>query len=388
VQLSLLVAIDDRQGAGIFCAFIFSLLGEFIGFMTATSEPLLSVDTPPITNFHLKDILKTLPKSCFEKNHRKAWTSVALSLAAVAIGYGAIFLLPWFFLPFAWLWTGTALTGWFVIAHDCGHRSFAKRRWVNDLVGHLMMLPLIYPFHCWRILHDHHHRHTNELMVDNAWDPWTIDGYVVSHPVVRQFYRAIRSRFWWIGSIAHWVISHFDLSQFHERDRHKARYSITVVALFAAVFFPTLIATTGLWGLVKFWLIPWLVYHFWMSTFTLVHHTSSEIQFRPTAEWHEVEAQLGGTVHCSYPKWVEVLCHDINVHIPHHISVAIPSYNLRLAHQSLSENWGQYLQIRRFNWDLMKNIGDRCHLYHPETTYQTFREAGLVPTGRDRTIAP
>jgi len=31
--------------------------------------------------------------------------------------------------------TGTALTGFFVIAHDCGHRSFAKRRWVNDLVG-------------------------------------------------------------------------------------------------------------------------------------------------------------------------------------------------------------------------------------------------------------
>lgn len=38
---------------------------------------------------------------------------------------------------------------------------------------------------------------------------------------------------------------------------------------------------------------------------------------------------------------IEVLCHDINVHIPHHISPRIPSYNLRAAHQSLQENWGK-----------------------------------------------
>lgn len=40
---------------------------------------------------------------------------------------------------------------------------------------------------------------------------------------------------------------------------------------------------------------------------------------------------------------IEILCHDINVHIPHHISPRIPSYNLRAAHQSLRQNWGQVL---------------------------------------------
>ena len=42
-----------------------------------------------------------------------------------------------------------------------------------------------------------------------------------------------------------------------------------------------------------------------------------------------------------YPCRVEVLCHDISVHIPHHISQKIPSYNLRLAHDSLIRNWGK-----------------------------------------------
>lgn len=46
--------------------------------------------------------------------------------------------------------------------------------------------------------------------------------------------------------------------------------------------------------------------------------------------------------HCLF-LWnrIEILCHDINVHIPHHVSSKIPSYNLRAAHQSLKENWGK-----------------------------------------------
>jgi fatty acid desaturase len=38
---------------------------------------------------------------------------------------------------------------------------------------------------------------------------------------------------------------------------------------------------------------------------------------------------------------VEVLCHDINVHVPHHVSPKIPWYNLRKATDSLRQNWGE-----------------------------------------------
>jgi len=43
-------------------------------------------------------------------------------------------------------------------------------------------------------------------------------------------------------------------------------------------------------------------------------------------------------------RWVEVLCHDINVHIPTTFP-RYPSYNLRLAHRSLQQNWGLILMI-------------------------------------------
>ncbi len=345
--------------------------------MTATTERFIAADPLPQEVLQLKEIIRSLPKACFEKKSAKAWQAVLVSVSAVIAGYCAICLLPSFLLPFSWFFTGTALTGFFVIGHDAGHRSFAKRRWVNDLVGHIAFLPLIYPFHPWRLLHDHHHLHTNKIEEDNAWYPWYAEDFERAHPAMQTIYKITRGYFWWLGSIGHWAALHFDLRNFKRRDRAKALSSMVVVIVFAIIFFPTLIATTGFWGVIKFWLMPWMVYHFWMSTFTIVHHTIPEISFQPAAQWSAGDAQLAGTVHCTYPRWIEILCHDINVHVPHHVSTGIPSYNLRSAHANLKENWGEHVVERKFSWALMKSIATECHLYHPEKAYQSFREAGF-----------
>lgn len=326
------------------------------------------------SDLRLRDILNTLPKDVFIKSRRKAWIKVVINVLLVGLGYWGLAISPWFLLPALWIFTGTGLTGFFVIAHDCGHRSFANRKWVNDLVGHLMLLPLIYPFHAWRIGHNYHHKHTNKLLEDNAWEPWIQEDYGAVGVFLQSFYRLLRGRFWWLGSIAHWAGLHFDWWRFEGKQREQVRFSVLVVLVGAAIGFPILLATTGIWGFVKFWLLPWLVYHFWMSTFTIVHHTSPRIAFSMADEWNEAQAQLSGTVHCDYPGWVEFLCHDINVHIPHHISTAIPSYNLRKAHRSLQENWGSYLHETRFSWSLMKDITDKCHLYDANECYKSFKD--------------
>jgi omega-6 fatty acid desaturase (delta-12 desaturase) len=325
-------------------------------------------------SLRLRDILKILPKDVFRKQKSKAWLGVILSVAMVGLGYLGLSLTPWYGLPFLWIFTGTALTGFFVIGHDCGHRSFAQRKWVNDWVGHLMFLPLLYPFHAWRIQHNHHHKHTNKLEEDNAWTPFEVDLYKKSPALLKWLYRGLRGRFWWIGSIAHWAALHFNWSLFKGKEREQVRFSVLLVIGTAILAFPVLLWTVGIWGVVKFWLMPWLGYHFWMSTFTIVHHTAPHIAFRSRDRWQEAEAQLFGSVHCDYPKWVEVLCHDINVHIPHHVSSAIPSYHLRKAHQILQEKWGSQLNETRFSWKLLQEITDYCHLYDPEACYQPFSQ--------------
>ncbi len=324
------------------------------------------------TSLKIRDILDTLPKEVFVKNPKKAWFKVFVNIVCVGLGYWGVAVSPWYILPVMWIFLGTSLIGLFVLGHDCGHRSFSNRIWVNDLVGHILFLPLIYPFHAWRIMHNHHHKHTNKLEEDNTWTPFSPEEYDELSPLYQWWYRRMRGKFWWLGSVAHWAVLHFDWRQFTGKQREQVRFSVLLVIVTAAIGFPLLFLNFGIWGFVKFWLLPWLVYHFWMSTFTIVHHTLPTIPFKPENQWHEASAQLCGTVHCKYPWWVEFLCHDINVHIPHHLTTAIPWYNLRLAHKSLKENWGEYLQEREFSWALMVEISENCHLHNRQDNYQSF----------------
>jgi hypothetical protein len=67
------------------------------------------------------------------------------------------------------------------------------------------------------------------------------------------------------ASIGHWAIWHFDLNKYSEQQKPRVITSLAAVFTFMAVAWPLLVYYTGWAGLVKFWLMPWLGYHFWMS---------------------------------------------------------------------------------------------------------------------------
>ncbi|CAF2068670.1 unnamed protein product [Brassica napus] len=253
-------------------------------------------------NVTLKDIMDTLPKEVFEIDDVKAWKSVLISVTSYALGLFMIAKAPWYLLPLAWAWTGTAVTGFFVIGHDCAHKSFSKNKLVEDIVGTLAFLPLVYPYEPWRFKHDRHHAKTNMLVHDTAWQPVPPEEFD-SSPVLRKAiifgYGPIRP---WL-SIAHWVNWHFNLRKFRPSEVNRVKISLACVFAFMAVGWPLIIYKVGVLGWVKFWLMPWLGYHFWMSTFTMVHHTAPHIPFKPADEWNAAQAQLNGTVHCDYPSW-------------------------------------------------------------------------------------
>ncbi|XAR57512.1 Phosphatidylcholine desaturase [Bertholletia excelsa] len=54
-----------------------------------------------------------------------------------------------------------SIVKFFVIGHDCAHKSFSKNKLVEDIVGTLAFLPLIYPYEPWRFKHYQHHAKTN-----------------------------------------------------------------------------------------------------------------------------------------------------------------------------------------------------------------------------------
>ena len=91
------------------------------------------------------------------------------------------------------------------------------------------------------------------------------------------------------------------------KQQNRVKMSMAAVTAFIVLGWPTIIYYSGIEGWVNLWLIPWLVFHFWMSTYTMVHHSSPHIPYKAEKEWNEAQAQLGGTVQCDFPLWVEIL---------------------------------------------------------------------------------
>jgi fatty acid desaturase len=61
------------------------------------------------------------------------------------------------------------------------------------------------------------------------------------------------------------LIWHFDLKKFNPNQQNRVKISLAAVTAFAAVAWPLIIANAGVIGWVKFWLLPWLGFHFWVS---------------------------------------------------------------------------------------------------------------------------
>ena len=86
----------------------------------------------------------------------------------------------------------------------------------------------------------------------------------------------------------------------------------------------TLYNLGGAWMITKMWIMPYLAFNFWLSTYTYFHHKSLNIPWIEKANWNKAQAQLFHTTHVDYHPIFEWLHFDINWHIPHHVSVKIP----------------------------------------------------------------
>lgn len=144
----------------------------------------------------------------------------------------------------------------------------------------------------------------HRLVEDTAWHPVTEAEMAKWDPTSAALYKIFLGtplKLW--ASVGHWWIWHFDLDKYTEKQRPRVIISLAVVYAFMFFGLGALTYYTGIGGLVKYWLMPWLGYHFWMSTFTVVHHTAPHIPFKPAGEWNAAKAQLSGTVHCDFPQW-------------------------------------------------------------------------------------
>jgi len=311
-------------------------------------------------------IMKVLPKDALVQNVPYALFTTVRVWAFFLLSVYLTYIAPWYLVPFAWVLYGTCLTGLFVIGHDCAHQSFSKSRILNEIVGTICMMPAIFPYNGWEITHNHHHAYANHLEKDHLWKPYTREQVAKMSPLQQKIVYYMYGPLFFESSIVHHAY-HFILPWKTSRNR---------IGLIRSIFFSLLggyitISLASHYGSVfSLFVMPFLVFQFWVSTFTYFHHRNPRgAGWKVDSDWDRVYGSLFATVHVDYPSWVEFLTLDINWHLPHHVSPLIPWYNLRRCTYALMMEYGKKVTVDEFGWKLWQETTTGCHLYDKENGY-------------------
>ncbi len=299
--------------------------------------------------FTLAQLKSAIPTEYFVPSVARSLAYFFVDLLIVGGLYAlAISLDAWWFYPFFWFATGTMFWALFVVGHDCGHGSFSRYRWLNNLVGHISHSLILVPFHGWRISHRTHHANTGNIDTDESWYPLTESTYN-SMKWYEKFLRFeallfVYPLYLFRRSPSRETGSHFhpDSPLFKKSERNDVITStiwwagmITLLALVGWQF--------GIWALVKFYVIPYIIFVMWLDLVTFLHHIEADIPWYRGQDWYFLKGALS-SIDRSYGIFDEIH-HNIGTHVAHHIFIGIPHYNLKAATESLKPLLGKYYRV-------------------------------------------
>lgn len=329
----------------------------------------------------LQAVRAVLPKQVFAKTWLKTLGAAAVAVAFAALAFafsGWVWARHLIYLyPLAWLVTGTALTSCFILGHDCGHYTFSPSKTFDIVFGHLMILPSCYPFYAWKYLHESHHKQTNKLgggiwknndvYEDTVWIPFTSDEYEdlrKARPLTVLFYRMTRA-YLPLSVILHFKKFILDTGVYKPQHRRKVRRSILIQGLLSLGVAAAIVIGCKSWfALVHFWVLPTFVFSHWLTLYTYLHHTAEDMPVYSPDDWTPYKAQMHSTTNCLFPRWVSFLHFNIDVHVPHHVAMNIPCYNLRQANIAIKASaYGTELREVKLTWPYLVRHYSNCKIW-------------------------
>jgi omega-3 fatty acid desaturase (delta-15 desaturase) len=285
-------------------------------------------------------------------------------------------------------WNVVGFFGWslFVVGHDCGHRTFSRSLLVNDVLGHVCHTPLLVPFHSWRISHYHHHMNHNHVEKDHSWKPvkwhrysqWDeLTKFVRFTPLVAFLYP------WYLISDNEMASgNHFNpwSRLFAPEERQGACISVACVVGWLSL----LLWNVPLWTLLDAYVVPYIIFTYWLSMVTYLHHTDSRVPYYRDGEWSFLKGALS-TIDRSYgSSAVDHLMHDIGTHTVHHIFFTkIPHYNLRKATALLKPVLGEFfVEDNTFFALAFWRSSRECHYVNDEGTIVKYQPHSFQPSAK------
>ena len=310
-------------------------------------------------------VLAAIPAECFEQCVLTSSVYLAASLV-LTLGSG---LAAYLLLPLHWTWlaawigyaivTGTAATGCWVIAHECGHRAFTRHRWIQDVIGFTLHSALLVPYFSWQRSHALHHAKTNHLDEGETFVPardttpagraWSRLQERLGDEAFAVFIMLVNFLVGWplylttgaTGGPARGMTSHFwparpfSTALFPGQWRAKAWVStLGVVAMLGCLGWWAF-AAGSIVPVVALYIGPYFVVNFWLVLYTWLQHTDVEVPHFADDEWSWVRGAFM-SVDRPYGPALDFLHHRIgSTHVAHHMDARIPHYHAKRATDAL-----------------------------------------------------
>ena len=357
-----------------------------------STAPDRSTEAP--ANGSLKPVIDIVPDEAYENPTWKGLAYVARDLVVYGLVVWGLIVTtnPLAILGLEVL-AALAVTALFVVAHDCAHGALFRSKRLNSIVGHAAMLPSWHVYEGWILGHNRvHHAYTVREGYDFVWQPYTAEQFAAMGPLAR-----LRHRFeWsWAGAGAYYLrevwFSKMMVFDPPSRWRRAIRRDRAIVYGFLAIA-GSLLAYVGwtrtgtvlgtLWLVVRVLVIPFLAFTFMIGSLVHVHHVAPGIRWWRRREWTKFKAQMEGTTILRVRPGVNFFFHWIMVHIPHHVDMRIPMYNLELAADAIKAAYPDTVHDEPLRFrDFVANTR-QCKLYdYDEGRWLTYAEA------RERTAA-
>lgn len=230
---------------------------------------------------------------------------------------------------------GFLLSRIFIIQHDCGHSSFTKSKTANEIIGTVSSIFTLIPYRYWARNHNFHHAHNGQLEYSDIGDVevMTTEQYAALDWKGKIYYRVYRNPLYLftIGGFIYVVIYNrfaFVNSDYFKTVRKNVNISnalfIGTYALFAWILGPERFLVVQFTNLFFFG-----IYALW---FFYIQHQYEYIFKSGRENWNYVVAAVKGSTYYKLPRVFHWLSGNIAYHHIHHLSPAIPNYNLRRCH--------------------------------------------------------
>ena len=234
----------------------------------------------------------------------------------------------WLVFPLAILASGFMIRA-FIIFHDCGHGSFFKSEYTNDMVGSIMGMLALTSYYRWHNAHRIHHGTSGNLDKRGVGDVWTMttEEYKKSSAKRRLYYRLYRNPviMFLIGApLVFLIFNRLTRKDFTWKERYSVyatNAGILAFALLVTVF-------TGFWTylimqiMVMYFAAVAGVYLFY------VQHQFPDVQWYDDEDWDYNTVAIEGSSYLKLPKILQWFSGNIGFHHIHHLSSGIPNYNL------------------------------------------------------------